>query len=157
MELKKFGKFLACLAFFVTFAFAQPTSVTEELPSNSTRLEKRLGINCRGSAMCLGCGHYLNRLLDMASFIENDAEYPENKRIVCGDCRIPFTKLGICAFTQNMEGKKIKGSVVREKLLDIYKHGCRACGSVPVYPGNNVDLGEVTVNWVTNSCGLQVC
>jgi hypothetical protein len=32
-------------------------------------------------------------------------------------------------------------------------HKCKKCGSIPVYPGNNVDNGELTVNYVKRTCG----
>lgn len=28
-------------------------------------------------------------------------------------------------------------------------HGCNACGSNPILPGNNVNTGEVTANYVS--------
>lgn len=34
---------------------------------------------------------------------------------------------------------------------------CEGCGSVPLKPGNNVNFGELTVNYMSKICKDGVC
>jgi hypothetical protein len=66
-------------------------------------------------------------------------------------------------FAQDIGSETISGETVKNKLRDLWNHGCRGCGSCPVKPGNNVKSGQVTVNYVSedhkdDGCGgHKVC
>jgi hypothetical protein len=65
---------------------------------------------------------------------------------------------GLCVFPQKMKsGETVTGAVVKEKIERLKKHGCKGCGSCPIHPGNNVNTGEITVNFVRKGCGSGVC
>lgn len=61
---------------------------------------------------------------------------------------------GVCVFPQ-------KGGVTLKQartLMDgLLQHGCTTCGSNPTQPGNNVNSGELTVNYVANPFCIGNC
>ncbi|KAK3169359.1 hypothetical protein OEA41_008742 [Lepraria neglecta] len=43
----------------------------------------------------------------------------------------------------------VDGQTIKEKVNDLYSHGCRGCGSVPIGPNNDPNSqGILTVNYV---------
>jgi hypothetical protein len=64
----------------------------------------------------------------------------------------------LCAFPQHLKKDGIvNGWTVKKKFSEIISHGCQGCGSNPIHPGNNVNDGEITVNYVIKTCGEGVC
>ncbi|KAJ6779966.1 hypothetical protein PWT90_03344 [Aphanocladium album] len=55
-----------------------------------------------------------------------------------------------CIFYQHTGREWTIGQTV-QRVQNLLDHGCKACGSVPVDPGNNVKNGELTANYVTNA------
>jgi len=112
-----------------------------------------LGINCRGSTSCAGWStaddDVAERLYQkIFSHIKDDTWFSDGQHIAC--IRKPATAGGICAFlqgTNGLSGKDIK--TLGQRIVD---HGCRGCGSVPVYYDkneNDVALhGMLTFNYV---------
>lgn len=56
-----------------------------------------------------------------------------------------------CAFFQKT-GVTNTAALAKAKIQDLINHGCEGCGSCPILAGNNVDTGEITVNYVTSPC-----
>jgi hypothetical protein len=181
-------------------------------------LEKRLGINCRGSSECTN-GNHINtlRALICTSMSRLEARYPTalqplmrlkraagmrtksscNRRSL-SPC--PFPSLlhrlvhpgppsantppdtirntetfasgeniacdqasdwgggAFCVFLQGMGDTKTNATTIKDKLKEINEHdkACNTCGSTPMYPGNNVKDGQLTVNYV-GSKGVGEC
>lgn len=61
---------------------------------------------------------------------------------------------GICAFPQKTDITLKDARTAMDALL---KHGCTTCGSEPTKPGNNVDTGMLTVNYVSNPYCIENC
>lgn len=61
---------------------------------------------------------------------------------------------GVCVFPQN-GGVSLKQA--RTLMDGLLQHGCTTCGSNPTQPGNNVDSGELTVNYVANPFCIGNC
>ncbi|EFX06550.1 killer toxin, kp4 [Grosmannia clavigera kw1407] len=103
-----------------------------------------LGINCRGSGFCsLGAsGNLINLKALVDEISPRNRHYSTGEQIACsGD---------ICAFFQKgASGSAEEASALLQKLRN---HGCKKCGSVPTGSGNNVDNGELTVNYVSSPC-----
>lgn len=101
-----------------------------------------LGINCRGSSSCGTCrAHALSEIFTQVEGIDDGATFGDGTHIACsGNC---------CAFLQNVSGTKT-GAQLKGYMRQLVDHGCDKCGSVPTEPGNNVDNGELTVNFVSN-------
>lgn len=106
-----------------------------------------LGINCRGSGFCGPQGGAMVRLRDAISQ-DNDPGrlYSSGQKIACTDNNI-------CAFVQNFGGQ-VTQSKIASLMPALVDHGCKICGSVPLdFPhSNNVNNGELTVNYVSNIC-----
>ncbi|KAL4722230.1 hypothetical protein ACLX1H_011009 [Fusarium chlamydosporum] len=97
-----------------------------------------LGINCRGSALCSGgAGNLINLKAIVDGIQPRDRHYSTGQQIACtGDT---------CAFFQS--GATGTAEEVSSDLQALLDHGCKKCGSVPTQPGNNVDDGQLTVNY----------
>lgn len=91
----------------------------------------------------------------MAHTVSDTAQYGNHQFIACSKCNIGAPNEGTCLFPQKMGDRKMSGADVK-RLVDVLKNKCKACGSIPV-DGNDVNKGELTVNWVHNGCGSQVC
>ncbi|KAK7739707.1 hypothetical protein SLS53_005676 [Cytospora paraplurivora] len=99
-----------------------------------------LGINCRGSGLCSG-SHVLSELNTKVQALPDSNTYANGVHIAC---------VGhICAFLQNISGTKT-GAEVKQYVQNLLNHGCTTCGSDPTEPGNNVNDGELIVNYVTS-------
>jgi hypothetical protein len=100
-----------------------------------------LGINCFGSFQC---GPILDPVMsDIANVIVNQIDrnrfYNNGEHIACAGI--------FCAFLQNSGGAP--GSSIVPLIQDLRNHGCKVCGSVPLFfpqGDNNVRDGELTVN-----------
>jgi len=122
-----------------------------------------LGINCRGSS---NCGFFVipdnpgqnvaNALRQkIVAQVSDSHQYQNGDHIACvqGEVRIgQFTAYGsICAFLQGTGG--IPGNEIKTLAQRIVEHGCKGCGSVPVYfdkGDNDVNShGELTFNYVS--------
>jgi hypothetical protein len=51
----------------------------------------------------------------------------------------------------------VTGETVKNKFNDLMAHGCTRCGSNPIHSGNDVNDGELTVNYVLVACGEGLC
>lgn len=120
-----------------------------------------LGINCRGSGAC-ALAISGNSARELANYINNinDGRYYQNgEHIACATFAADEGTQGhVCAFLQNSNGAP--GSSIRALAHYIPDHGCKECGSVPLfYPDDNdVNNGELTFNVVgSNACGDGLC
>ncbi|KAL4908780.1 killer toxin [Aspergillus multicolor] len=110
-----------------------------------------LGINCRGSSNCAAPD--VPSLLDLVALIDQinpSRWYNNGQQIACLNENLDMG--AFCAFLQNSGGAPASSIItLAQELRD---HGCGVCGSVPLfYPNdNNVDDGELTVNFVSSSC-----
>lgn len=109
-----------------------------------------LGINCRGSALCGNKSGAMDELRDLITDNINGVDpnywFRNGEQIACSR--------QVCAFLQNTNGAP--GQSIRDAIVDLRNHGCKACGSVPFY-NNDVNLGMLTVNYVSHDCGKGVC
>ena len=99
-----------------------------------------LGINCKGSSLCNRAGGDLVGVKAIVDGIHpRDRHYKTGQHIACAS--------NLCAFFQ----KSASGTAKRASglLKQLYDHGCEVCGSVPT-SGNNVNGGELTVNYVAH-------
>lgn len=114
-----------------------------------------LGINCKGSALCSATtdGGVAQQLKEYIDRIDTSRYYNNGQQIACDKVQAIEGSVTICAFLQNSNGAP--GSSIKELAHYIPDHGCKVCGSVPLfYPqDNNVDNGELTFNVVGNGCG----
>lgn len=99
-----------------------------------------LGINCRGSSNCSG-SHVLSEINTKVQALPDSNTYANGVHIACVG--------NICAFLQNVSGTKT-GAQVKQYVQNLLNHGCNTCGSDPTEDGNNVDNGELTVNYVSS-------
>ncbi|KAI0204136.1 killer toxin, Kp4/SMK-like protein, core [Astrocystis sublimbata] len=117
-------------------------SAIAALIAASTPFATALGINCRGSGGCSSCpAHTLSEINTKVQGISNGNVFGNGQHIACsGHC---------CAFLQNISGTK-NGGQIKGYVQQLLSHGCGKCGSVPTEPGNNVNTGQLTVNYVSN-------
>ncbi|KAF5532445.1 KP4 killer toxin [Fusarium mexicanum] len=108
------------------------------------------GINCKGSVLCGQGTEPLSNLINYAGGLNDDRWYQNGQHIVCGG--------SLCAFLQNTGG--LPGRNIKGLLGDLRDHGCKYCGSVPVFfpdDNNDGDHGILTVNYVSNPNCQGVC
>ncbi|KAI8665053.1 Kp4 domain-containing protein [Fusarium sp. Ph1] len=76
---------------------------------------------------------------------------------LCGDQKGFLNKVSDF-ITDNINGTSngASGQEVRDAILRLKNHGCKGCGLAP-FIDNDVDKGELTVNYVTSTCGDGVC
>ncbi|KAF2669833.1 killer toxin [Microthyrium microscopicum] len=122
----------------------------------SSSLTSALGINCKGSGTCTLCSVGLDELSGLInSDLSDSKKFVNGDKVACIGCR--HVVGGLCAIVQNIGGGNVEGLVVKQKVSDLLSHGCKGCGSCPVFPGNDVSTGEITVNYVKNHCGTKIC
>ncbi|KAJ5649517.1 killer toxin [Penicillium longicatenatum] len=111
----------------------------------STAEALALGINCRGSSNC-GAPD-APELIDQ---IDPSRWYDNGEQIACQNEALD--EGAVCAFLQNSGGAPASSIITLARELE--DHGCGVCGSIPLfYPNdNNVDDGELTINFVSGSC-----
>jgi hypothetical protein len=119
------------------------------------------GINCAGSGACALAiaGNSARELSNYINNIDDNRYYQNGEHIACATFSSDEGTQGhVCAFLQNSNGAP--GHSIRALAHYIPDHGCKECGSVPLfYPGdNNVANGELTFNVVgSNACGDGLC
>jgi hypothetical protein len=127
-----------------------------------------LGINCRGSGLCMNahCGkqgkNCLNTIGTFLERIDPNATYTNGEKIACAlsPHLEPLPASAVCAFTQHIEGNNVTtGAEITAAYKRLAMHGCRTCGSAPLDAArNDVELGELTLNYVINNpCGMGDC
>ncbi|GJN81465.1 hypothetical protein PLIIFM63780_004999 [Purpureocillium lilacinum] len=111
-----------------------------------------LGINCRGSGYCDYFTDYTSR--ELWKVIENRIDpnrwYNDGQQVACAGYE-QLTAAGKAWWLST--GLWYSGELAGYIVL----HECDVCGSVPTdYPaGNDVSKGELTFNFVTNSCSRK--
>ncbi|KAH8900660.1 killer toxin [Thozetella sp. PMI_491] len=105
-----------------------------------------LGINCRGNGLCAGTLCTIFDIQNMINNAKDTAQFAPGEHIACcGDQ--DGVGPGICAFTQKTS-RSISGTEAKGLIAGLVSHGCKKCGSIP-FQDNNVDLGELTINYVS--------
>lgn len=106
-----------------------------------------LGINCRGSIECLRQPNdAAPQLTNLLNGIDPARWYNNGDQIVCIS--------SVCACLQYTE-KGASGATIQSLAHYIPEHGCKTCGSVPVFfpsGDNSVWDGELTFNYARNPC-----
>jgi hypothetical protein len=112
------------------------------------------GINCAGSGLCSSTNaNVAQQLKEYIDRIDTSRYYNNGEKIACDKVQAIEGSVTICAYLQNSGGAP--GHSIQDLAHYIPDHGCKVCGSVPLfYPGdNNVANGELTFNAVANGCG----
>lgn len=111
-----------------------------------------LGINCRGSGEC---SNFYNEIKDVIDSICNKSSsqlFGPGEHIgtdyAWHQIDGSWSYSGLAAFTQSTSNA-ISVETACACAKQIMNHGCTACGSVPLYPGNNVASGQLTINYVS--------
>ncbi|KAF4445487.1 Killer toxin, Kp4/SMK-like, core [Fusarium austroafricanum] len=114
-----------------------------------------LGINCRGSGACNFNDASLDTVLTQAKQLQANGQgghnWAEHVQIACSKGQWG----SVCAFFQS--GASGTTDRVVELLQGLKDHKCTQCGSIPTQDGNNVDDGQLTVNYVENPCCQGDC
>lgn len=142
------------------------------MPSRPIEAQRPQGINCIGSSACphRNCPYpsveSLNNILKEAWKSHNLREYASGERIACLKCR-PETELGIkghpgqpgvCVFAQGLPSSvNLKFTRAQQLVQGLVNFGCETCGSVPVYPENDVSTGMLTINYVAFTTCEGMC
>lgn len=109
--------------------------------------DRGLGINCRGSGNCLGIGGSIDDLLGVISNIDPNRWYNDLENIACIETEL---RNGLCVFMQGTSGAP--GSSIGPLVQALKDHGCKKCGSVPLFfpqgDNNPDDHGILTINAV---------
>ena len=112
------------------------------------------GINCEGDGYeCRKHKGTINVLQDQIGNLTNiysindDFPIPNGLHIACAN--------DLCAFLQkvvdsNNQPTTLPLGQVKVHLQNLIDHGCQACGSDPTQPGNDVNKGMLTVNYVSD-------
>ncbi|KAG7098140.1 hypothetical protein E1B28_000110 [Marasmius oreades] len=118
-------------------------------PASAEVLAPQIGINCRGSGLCGSqTGGTLSQVLNIARNIDDNRQYSDGQHIACVD--------HLCAFYQNT-GRTNSAAFAKQLLQGLLDHGCTVCGSNPTLPGNNVNTGQLTVNYVSDPNCSDIC
>jgi cytochrome c peroxidase len=91
--------------------------------------------------------------------LSDDAVFHDGQQVACNSCHTAKEE-GLCVFPQKLGGKTVTGKQVKEAVQRLTDHGCKFCGSAPIWEGNDVNQGEITVNYVTHGCikhGSKIC
>ncbi|KAF2035956.1 killer toxin [Setomelanomma holmii] len=142
---------------------ATPTAPSASITprDNSTHADSALlGINCRGSGYCnIPCGRDIWELQRLVGLINDGYTYSNHAFLACAECKGDSGEDGgFCVFPQKKpRGERMYAKRAKEGMGQLIAHGCRGCGSVPLHPGNNVNTGELTVNFVEHVCRDGVC
>ena len=122
-----------------------------------------LGINCRGSWNCKTKRSILSMMTSMMHELGDEDIWKTGSHIMCLPVKGFYTpkNAGYCLFMQGDVGQNqilrpngdlvtgVKGGDIKIKINQLYEHGCRGCGSVPLSDDNDPDeLGILTVNYV---------
>jgi hypothetical protein len=108
--------------------------------------------DCRGSGLCGWCDNALGGTYKFVTdHLSDSAIFKDGQQIACVGCST-VTWVGTCVFAQNLGDKRINGKQVKEAVKRLVDHRCKVCGSAPLYNGNNVKDGQVTINYVKKGC-----
>lgn len=126
------------------------TSLLATLAAAAGLASASLGINCRGSGLCSGNKGLLGSAQGQLRGMDQNKKLRDGEHATCVQSSVTIGDPSLCIFYQNTGREWTIGQTVNfvQNLLD---HGCSACGSVPVDPGNNVKNGQLTANMVTNA------
>ena len=130
------------------------------------------GINCRGSLYCLGQdqNNVTGRILGLTNKILPSDIYGLGAHIACLGATDPLrgNTGAFCLFMQGnnahgiynpVTGARvigIDGKLIKLKIEELYGHGCRACGSVPISDDNDPnEEGILTLNYVSDNAGCH--
>ena len=119
--------------------------------AGAASLVSALGINCRGSGLCVGNKGLLGEAQAQLRGMDQNKRFADGQHVTCVQSSVSIGDPSLCIFYQKTNGRSwTVGQTVSfvQALLD---HGCGACGSVPTDPGNNVNNGMLTANMVTNA------
>lgn len=129
-----------------------------------------LGINCRGSSNCYGCGTPMTEVTSAINSISDTVVYKDGEQIACAKCpgghglRWDSNIGGTCAFAQKLPKKNdgsvgtVTGAQIKAAVARLVKHGCDNCGSAPLDEAkNDVNAGEITINYTMDHCGWGKC
>src|SRR5258707_10026106 len=122
-----------------------------------------LGINCQGSSNCdpFFLPPAAALLEEIVAHVSDGRWYQNGQKIVCVNGRgSKTTRRSNCAFLQRTGG--LPGYEIKKLARRIVDHGCKTCGSVPVFidqGDNDVNShGELTFNFVgRNAEGDGLC
>ncbi|KAL6695665.1 killer toxin Kp4/SMK [Trichoderma pleuroticola] len=108
------------------------------------------GINCNGSGLCSGNKGLLSEAIGELRGMDQGQTFSDGQHITCVESAVTIGTPSLCIFYQKTGRQWSVGQTVNF-VQSLLNHGCAACGSVPVDPGNNVNNGELTANMVTNA------
>ncbi|TQV98645.1 hypothetical protein V2A60_007638 [Cordyceps javanica] len=108
------------------------------------------GINCQGSGLCVGNKGLLGQAQGQLRGMGQNRKLRDGEHAVCVKSSVSIGDPSLCIFYQNTGREWTVGQTVGF-VQNIIDHGCAACGSVPVDPGNDVKNGQLTANMVTNA------
>ena len=114
---------------------------------------------CAGSKWCptydFACNRINTYLQDWIQYTMSDSDiYGPGVQIACATVTIhlsPFGPLAYCAFTEgrNVPVMGINGSVIKQKIEELRKHGCFACGvTAMAHSGNPSEQGLFVIDYV---------
>lgn len=109
-----------------------------------------LGINCQGSGLCSGNKGALGQAQAQLRGMDQDQTVGDGEKAVCVQSSVSISDPSLCIFYQKT-GRQFTIAQTVEFVQNLIDHGCEACGSVPVDPGNNVNNGELTAIMVTSA------
>ena len=95
---------------------------------------------------------------DLIKQLSDDAVFHDHQYVACNSCHFAKNE-GLCVFPQKLGDKTVTGKQVKEAVQRLKDKGCKFCGSAPVWD-NDVNHGEITVNYVTDGCikhGFKIC
>lgn len=137
---------------------AVATSISRDSTRNPLSERSSLGVNCRGNFWCpwipQASNHILQYLIDWINAEVDDEDlYSHREHIACATLYADRKGRGsaFCLYTngRNLAPPGIKGSEIKRKALELRKHGCFACGTVPLGDNNDPDdSGVLTLNYV---------
>lgn len=112
------------------------------------------GNNCSGSTGCSDSGAPPNALAIIREKVKNissSATFVEGQQIAAVNVGVGSC---IAAFSQRVSSGSVLQYDTWWYLDALSQHGCSICGSIPTDSGNNVNNGELTVNFVS-VCSTQ--
>jgi hypothetical protein len=108
-----------------------------------------LGINCRGSGLCVGNKGAITQMAGQLRAIDPRKTFSGGEHITC----VEIDNIGdtsICLFYQQTGSRTFTVVQTQTLFQQILDHGCKLSGNVPLN-GGDVKNGELTVNAVTNA------
>ena len=126
------------------------------------------GINCEGSADCIGYKGELRSILDKVNQIAIGKTFNSGGQLACAGFNGVLTKNGhtqsqgegLCASVGHNTPSFTVGASTNGQsnsagdiIEDLIYHGCEACGTAPTNrQGNKLSEGSISVNYVTQVC-----